>query len=274
MHTTDFQVHIFDVDVFGAVRPNVLLRWLWQTASDATAAAGYDVDWYARQGTLWIIRRTQLELHAAAAFRDRLTIRTWVADVRRVRSQREYEVRRTSDDAVLARAVTDWVYVDVARGVLVQPPQDLQRALMPAGVGSRRRDPSLAAAPPPHAARGTRRVELADLDTVAHVNNAQYAVFAEQAVWDALALHGWTISPTAPDTRPRLTAHDLEYFDAAVYGDRLETAVWVAGADADGFTTDCELVRAGSRSLHARSVWRWPDPVAADLRAAVDALRR
>jgi acyl-CoA thioester hydrolase len=272
MHTTPFEVRIFDVDVFGELRPNVLLRWLWQTASDATSAAGYDVEWYERQGTLWIIRRTQLELLAPAHFRDAVTVRTWVIDVRRVRSQRAYEVRRPGDDTLLARAVTDWVYVDLARGSLAQPPAELQRALMPEGVGSRPRDPSLAAPPPAHAARGVRRVELADLDSVAHVNNSQYAVFVEQAVWDALAAHGWTINPTAANERPRLAAHDLEYFDAAVYDDQLGTAVWVSDADADGFTTECELTRNRGRSLHARSVWRWSADVPQGLRTAVERL--
>jgi len=274
MHQTTFEVRIFDVDVFGALRPNVLLRFLWQAASDATAAVGFDIDWYERQGTLWIIRRTQLALHAPALFRDRIAIRTWVSDLRRVRSLREYEVRRVGDDALLARATTDWVYVDLARGTLAQPPTALQQALMPEGVSSVRRAPSVAAEPPAQAVRGTRRVELADLDSIAHVNNAQYPVFVEQAVWDALAAHGWTIDPTAPAARPHLAAHDLEYFDAARYGEVLDSAVWVSSADDLGFTTECALARHGSRSLHGRSVWRWPDAPAAELLAAVRALKR
>lgn len=269
MHATDFPVRIFDVDVFGELRANVLLRFLWQTASDATTAAGYDVDWYARQGTLWLIRRTQLEILAPALFRDTLRIRTWVLDVRRVRSQRAYDVTRLADGATLARAVTDWVYVDLARGALAQPPAELQRALMPNGVGSQPRPPSLAADPPAHAAHGTRRVELADLDGVAHVNNAQYAVYAEQALWDALANHGWTIDPQTPAARPRLAAHDLEYFEAARYRDELASRVWISATDDAGFTVDCALHRDDRRSLHARSRWQWPDD--AEARAALSA---
>jgi len=274
MHRTDFEIRIFDVDVFGELRPNVLLRFLWQTASEATAAAGFDVEWYEQRGTLWIIRRTQLAVHAPVVFRDRLSIRTWVSDFRRVRSLREYEVRRVADHALLARATTDWVYVDLARGGLAQPPIEMQRAMMPDGVASVRRVASVAADPPPHAARTTRRVELADLDSVAHVNNAQYPVFVEQATWDALAAHGWPIDPTSPHTRPRLAAHDLEYFDAARYGDVLDCAVWVSAMDDAAFTTECALLRHGGRSVHAQSLWRWPSPPAADLRAAVAALAR
>ena len=272
MHSTSFPIRIFDVDAFGDLRTPVLLRFLWQTASDASTAVGYDLEWYERAGTLWIIRRTRVQMLAPARYRDVLSIRTWVADIRRVRSQREYEVHN-ADGTAVARATTDWVYVDLARGALVQPPVEMQHALMPDGVTSQPRLPSLAAAPPPAAAAGTRRVELADLDTVSHVNNSQYSVFVEQMVWDALAARGWTLDPLPHAVRPRLVGHDLEYFEAARYGDRLDGAVWVTAIDDDRFETDCQLTINGQRSLHARSIWRWPDgAVPESLRRAVASL--
>jgi acyl-CoA thioesterase FadM len=257
MHASQFPVRIFDVDVFGELRTAVLLRFLWQTASDASAAVGYDLEWYERAGTLWIIRRTRLERLAPVHYRDALTIRTWVSDIRRVRSQREYTVVRADDGGAVARATTDWVYVDLARGALVQPPPDLQRALMPDGVTSQPRPPSHAGPPPQTAARCVRRVELADLDTVAHVNNAQYSVFVEQMVWDALAARGWRLDPQAGAPRARLTALDLEYFEAARYGDHLAGAVWVTALAADRFETACELAIGGRRALRAHGTWRW-----------------
>lgn len=272
MHESTFPVRIFDVDAFGGLRTPVLLRFLWQSASDASTAVGYDLEWYERAGTLWIIRRTRLEMLAPIHYRDVLTVRTWVSDIRRVRSQRRYEVRGAEGQAT-ARATTDWVYVDLTRGALVQPPLEMQRALMPDGVASEARLASLAAAPPASAERGTRRVELADLDTVGHVNNAQYSVFVEQFVWDALAARGWTLEPTVATPRPLLLAHDLEYFEAARYGDLIQSAVWVTAIDADRFETDCQLSLRGQRALHARSTWRWPDGSCPEgLRHAVDRL--
>ena len=259
MHQSHFPVRIFDVDVFGELRTPVLLRFLWQAASDASTAVGYDLEWYERTGTLWIIRRTRLDWLAPVRYRDELTIRTWVSDIRRVRSQREYVVERAADGATVVRAATDWVYVDLARGALVQPPAALQQALMPDGVTSQKRPPSPAAPPPDGAVRLVRRVELADLDTVAHVNNSQYSVFVEQMVWDALAARGWALDVRAGTPRPRLVAHDLEYFEAAQYGDQLAGAVWVPSVADDGFETDCQLSIDGRRALHARSAWRHVD---------------
>ncbi len=271
--SSQFSVRIFDVDVFGELRSNVLLRFLWQTASDASTAIGYDSDWYEREGTLWIIRRTVVDYLTPVVYGDGHEIRTRVSDIRRVRSQREYEAWRPGDQAPCARATTDWVYVDLRRGALIQPPEGMQRGFMPAGVVSLPRPPRAAAPPPDNAWRGARRVELADLDTVAHVNNAQYAVFAEQALWDALAAQGWRIDPLARAPRLHLRSHDLEYFESAEYGDTLDAAVWISALHDDGFTAECQLDRPAARSLHARSEWRWDGRLPDDLASAARALR-
>lgn len=273
MHTTTFPVRIFDVDLYGVLRTNVLLRFFWQTASDATAAIGFDIDWYERQGALWIIRRTEVELAAPVHHRDELAVSTWVADIRRVRSQREYEVRRTGDGTLVARGSTDWVYVDLRRGVPITPPAELQAALMPAGVVRSARRPRAASAPPAAAARSTRTPELADLDTVAHVNNAQYAVYVEQALWDALAAQGWAVDVLGLAGHLRAVRHDLEYFESAQYGDTLELTLWVSAAGADQLTSECLIARAGTRVLHASSTWQWSaGPLPAALRAAAAGL--
>ncbi|MGD9764617.1 MAG: thioesterase family protein [Candidatus Binatia bacterium] len=273
MPVSEFDVRIYDLDAFGDLRTHVLLRFLWQAASEASAAAGFDVDWYERHGTLWVIRRTQLEVHRPIAHREQLRVHTEVVDIRRVRSQRAYAVRRTDDEAVVAEAITDWVYVDLARRGLAQPPPAMQQAFMPRGVVSRARPASLASAPPASAWRGTRKVELADLDTVAHVNNTRYAVFVEQAVWDALQAHGWTVDPTARGARLRLASHDLEYFDPARYGETIATAVWVSARADYAFTTECQLAGPRGLLLHARSTWRWTDSdVPQVLRRAVERL--
>jgi acyl-CoA thioesterase FadM len=155
----------------------------------------------------------------------------------------------------------------------VQPPVEMQKALMPDGVTSQPRLPSLAAPPPATAERGTRRVELAELDSVAHVNNAHYAVYVEQAVCDALAACGWRVDPLQRPERLRLLRHDLEYFAEAQYDDRLDSAVWAAPPQGNEFASECALSRDGARVLHASSRWGWSAlELPAPLRGALSAL--
>jgi acyl-CoA thioester hydrolase len=41
---------------------------------------------------------------------------TWVENLRRVRSLRRYQFLRQSDNVLLARGETDWVFIDIASG--------------------------------------------------------------------------------------------------------------------------------------------------------------
>lgn len=272
-HTTRFEVNIYDLDAYGELRPSAALRYMQQTASDASAAAGFDMEWYERSATLWVIRRTIIDYLAPALYRDTLEVRTWVADMRRVRSQRDYELWRPRDQTLVARASTDWVYVDLARGVPVRPPEDMRQRLL-SDVGAQPRPPRAARPVPAQAERLARRVEIADLDSVAHVNNAHYAVYVEQAVYDALAARGWRVDPSLRAARLRVQRHDLEYFAEAQYDDQLEAAVWFdADADGPGFRSQCTLLRGATRILHAASRWGWSttEPPA-DLHAALATL--
>jgi|SRR5215470_15868033 len=272
-HTSTFCVNIYDLDAYGELRPSAALRYMQQAASDASAAVGFDMEWYERNATLWVIRRTIIDYVAPAFYRDALEVRTWVADMRRVRSQRDYELWRPRDQTQVARASTDWVYVDLARGAPARPPEEMRQRLL-SDVGAQPRPPRAAQPVPAHAQRLSRRVELADLDSVAHVNNAHYAVYVEQAVYDALAARGWRVDPSLRGARLRVQRHDLEYFAEAQYDDQLDAAVWCdADRDGPGFTTQCTLKRGATRILHAASRWGWSaDEPPATLHAAVAAL--
>jgi len=272
-HTSRYRVQIYDIDAYGDLSSPSLLRFLQQTASDASAAVGFDVEWYERHGTLWVIRRTVVEVAQPARYRDQLAVDTWVSDIRRVRSQREYEVRLIGADEVVARGWSDWVYVDVNRGRPIRAPEAMCAALMPDGVVAQPREARPVEPPPACAFRTERRVEFDELDSVAHVNNANYAGYVEQDLWDALAASGWRIDPFARVGRLRLVRHDLEYLASAEYRDRLQGVTWVTEQRPDGFTSAHLIERDGARILHARSEWRWQGgPMPPPLRAAVAAL--
>ena len=67
-------------------------------------------------GCTWVARSHHIEYLAPAYEGDPIQSSTWVANFRRVRSLRKYSFRRTSDDKLLARGETDWVFVNVKTG--------------------------------------------------------------------------------------------------------------------------------------------------------------
>lgn len=65
----------------------------------------------------WVIREHRIEYFLPAFEGEEMEIRTWVENVRRVRSLRKYEFVRKSDGRVLVRGETDWVFVDAKTGM-------------------------------------------------------------------------------------------------------------------------------------------------------------
>jgi acyl-CoA thioester hydrolase len=76
-------------------------------------------------GLTWVVRSHRIEYFLPAFEGERLEVRTWIADLRRVRSLRRYEFLRLPDRQLLTRGETDWVLVDAASGRPVSVPPEI-----------------------------------------------------------------------------------------------------------------------------------------------------
>jgi YbgC/YbaW family acyl-CoA thioester hydrolase len=249
-----------ELDAFGRVYPAAYLRHLAAVAVDASSAAGFDGRWYAANGVHWLVRRTTFTVQGAASAGTALDVRTWVEDFRRVRSQRRYDVRRADGTPVLD-AVTDWVLVESATGKLRRIPREMEAGFGTSGAAARAA--FSAPPPPPSPARGVYPVRYTDLDSLMHVNNATYLDLLFHAALDALASVGWSLDTlVAQGAVPVCVAGDVEYLDAARFGDRLAASTWFTPWP-DGLGVHQELARDGDgRGLVRCTVrWAWHDPL-------------
>jgi acyl-CoA thioester hydrolase len=64
----------------------------------------------------WVAREHRIEYLLPAFLGEELEVRTWVSDIKRVRSRRKYEFVRKSDRKVIVKGETNWVYVDIRSG--------------------------------------------------------------------------------------------------------------------------------------------------------------
>lgn len=225
-----FKVRQYELDSFGHVNNSVYVNYLQEAAIEASADAGFDMDWYTAQGTRWIIRRLTVRYFAPATYGDEIEITTWVSNVRRVRSNREYEAQRVSDDERLIRARADWVYVDAASGEPRRVPEGARERFQPTGdlpdIGTRLRNPERIE----HCYRyhSTRKVQTYELDVARHVNHANYLRWVEQAYFDATASVGYPLSRALEEGIIILQGgHDIEFFLPATEGDAIEIVSWV-----------------------------------------------
>src|SRR5262245_58979982 len=102
--TRRFRVRHYELDFLGHLNNAVYIRLMQEAAIEASTEAGYSPQWYRDHGTGWVIRRLQIRYHAQARYGDELEITTWVSDLKRVSSHREYQITRLSDGARVAQA--------------------------------------------------------------------------------------------------------------------------------------------------------------------------
>lgn len=90
------------------------VRWMQDAAVAHSDAQGWDADRYSAIGGTWFVRSHHIEYLRPALEGDRLAVRTWVATLERARSLRRYQVVRNGE--ILARAETEWVWIDTEKG--------------------------------------------------------------------------------------------------------------------------------------------------------------
>ena len=82
-------------------------------------------------GATWVARMHRIEYLSPAFAGDVLTVLTWVADLRKVRSLRRYTFVRAVDQKVLAQGETEWVFVDASTGRPRGIPRDIEALFEP-----------------------------------------------------------------------------------------------------------------------------------------------
>jgi acyl-CoA thioester hydrolase len=91
------------------------VQWMQDAAIQHSAATGC-TRMTETIGATWVARMHRIEYLSPAFAGEAITVSTWVANFRKVRSLRRYRFIRVADQKVLAQGETDWVLVDVASG--------------------------------------------------------------------------------------------------------------------------------------------------------------
>ena len=126
----EFTVGKDALDGIGHVNNVVYVQWMQNVAELHSNAAGCTAATKSA-GAIWVVRSHKIEYLRPAFAGDHVAALTWVENFRRVTSLRKYKFVRTSDDTVLAKGETDWVFVDARSGRPRIIPQDVISAFEP-----------------------------------------------------------------------------------------------------------------------------------------------
>jgi len=285
-YTRRFRVRSTDCDAVGHVNHAVYLRYMQEVAIEASTDAGYDSAWYEAHNAGWVIRRSRIDYRNPARHGDELDVTTYVVNLRRARSQRNYEIVRAGDGFPIAQAATDWVFIDLTTGLPTRIPADALERFLPDGpvpgadiIGDAPPPPD---EPPSGAFHAARPVYFYEMDEYWHVNNAVYLSYLEQAAIDHGAQLGFDIPHLAKLGGLLVVGqHDIEYVRPARYGDTLDIATWVSEVGPSSLLRHATMRRpGGDLSIRAQTRWVWVDlarresaPVPALLLKALQARR-
>ena len=214
---TQVRVRFEECQPGGEIRASTFLRYAQDAAWVHSDAAGFDRAWYRDRGLSWLVRCLTLEIVGPSLAGETLTVSTEVVAMRRVLARRHGEIRDAVGD-VVAVVETDWLMTGAGLSP-VRIPADFDVAFPPVPSSFEPARVSLPATPP-DAHRRRFHVRRAEVDPMAHVNNASYVDYLEESLAEAGAL-------AALSARPR--RYVLEYQQAAEPGAALVAATWPDG---------------------------------------------
>ncbi len=119
-----------DVDAQGHASNVLYVQWMQDAAVAHSSAVGLTPERYRELGTAWFVRRHEIDYLRQAPKGAVVEIRTWVAGFRGATSRRCYRFTRADTGEELARAATDWAYIDTTRGRPTRVPPEVA-ALFP-----------------------------------------------------------------------------------------------------------------------------------------------
>jgi acyl-CoA thioester hydrolase len=262
-HCRDFRIRHYECDAFGHLNNANYVRYMQETAFDASAAAGFDHAKYDQIGHHWLIRETDIEYLKPVGYGDSITVKTWVIDFHRVRSRRAYELYLQGSNELITKAETDWVYLDNTSGKPTTIPDEMINGFFPDGppanIPSRHRFKA-----PPNPPEGKFETQLRvtwnDLDPVQHVNNAVYLNYIEECGMQVLSAHGWPVTRMiAEGFAIFIRRHQIQYRQPALLGDELVISTWVSNVRRSTATRHYVIRRKSDKSelatVHSLGVW-------------------
>ncbi len=111
------------------------VKWLDRAAELHADSLGYTRRHMLDQQRMWFVARHEIDYLAEVWPEDRIVIATWVRDMVKVRSWRDYLILRCDSEGqpteLVGRGATLWVLVDLLRRKPVRIPDDMVRGFEP-----------------------------------------------------------------------------------------------------------------------------------------------
>lgn len=115
-----------DIDELDHVSNLVYLRWVLEAATSHSAAKGWGHAEYRALGSVFIVRRHELDYLAPVLRGQQVIAETWVSSWKAASCVRATEIKR--GDQIVLRAATTWAFISMSTGRPGRIPEPLVAA--------------------------------------------------------------------------------------------------------------------------------------------------
>lgn len=224
-----FPLRYYECDILGHLNNASYFKFMQEAAFAASASVGYGRARYTQMDRAWIIHESKINYLKPVYYGQELVIRTWVSDMRRVRSLRQYEF--LVGDTLVAQAYTDWVFLDRTSMRPTEIPEEVQMAYLPEKLPQNGQDREKYPRTPIPAAEvfiHPKRVEWRDVDPWGHVNNSVYLSYIEDCGMQIAAAYDWPWQRMEEHNFGIIARqHHIEYKAQAHLDDQLLVHTWI-----------------------------------------------
>lgn len=116
-----------EIDGQGHANNVAFVDWMQDAAVAHSTAQGWPLQRYRQEGWSWVARTHQIEYRRPAFVHDEIVVRTWVTTMQKFSSLRKFEILRRSGE-LLARAETNWAFVNIQTGRLLAIPEAVSQS--------------------------------------------------------------------------------------------------------------------------------------------------
>ena len=231
-YSRPFKIRFYECDIYGHMNNANYLRLMQEAAFQASSSLGYDRRRYLEMNCVWVVRETKIEYLAPVFYDEDVEVQTWVGDMHRVRSLRNYIFKKCSNGTTAAKGWTDWAFVSHPKNELIRIPEEIRQIYFNAGEQA----PRLPREPFPKLPQeadsvysATRKVEWRDLDPNGHVHNAVYLAFLEDCGIQVANYYGWTLDRLeAEGLRILVKQHHILYLKPTFLDEILTIDTWLS----------------------------------------------
>jgi acyl-CoA thioester hydrolase len=103
-----------DIDELGHVSNLVYLRWVLEAATAHSVSKGWTLAHYKELGSVWVVRRHELDYLAQVTLGQQLVAETWVDSWKAASCVRKTEL--ISNGQIVSRCATTWAFMSLTSG--------------------------------------------------------------------------------------------------------------------------------------------------------------